>query len=134
MAQNARKQSPRFGSKERPSAPELADDEVLESDVDAQEGNPRSLGEVLGSQTGEGEDIIAPGGWAGTDDATSTAPSDCIGLPPSDQLAELTGGAVSDRNPLIEGEQESPEDLGDAIRNAEDRIVNGGRHPGRNET
>lgn len=34
------------------------------------------IGEVLGSATGEGDRDVTAGGWAGTDDATSTAPSD----------------------------------------------------------
>lgn len=124
MAQNARKQ--------RESAPdsELEAEEMLESDVDAQEGNPKNIGEVMGSSTGEGEDVIAAGGWAGTDDDTSTAPSDRIGLPVADDLAELTGGAISDKDPMIEGETESPAELGEAIQEAEDRILNNGRRPG----
>jgi hypothetical protein len=40
------------------------------------------LGETMGSSTGEAERAIEAGGWAGTDDATSTAPSDEMGNPP----------------------------------------------------
>ena len=37
---------------------------------------PISLGSIRGSSTGEGEFDIIAGGWEGTDDATSTSPSD----------------------------------------------------------
>ncbi len=40
------------------------------------------LGETMGSSTGEAERAVQAGGWAGTDDATSTAPSDQLGNPP----------------------------------------------------
>ena len=39
------------------------------------------LGDTMGSATGEAERAIEAGGWAGTDDATSSAPSDQIGNP-----------------------------------------------------
>ena len=35
-----------------------------------------TLGEVMGTSTGEEDRDSVPGGWEGTDDATSTAPSD----------------------------------------------------------
>lgn len=40
-----------------------------------------SLGSVYGTATGEEEHTTVAGGWAGTDDATSTAPSDEFGTP-----------------------------------------------------
>ena len=40
------------------------------------------LGSIMGSGTGASEHSTVSGGWAGTDDATSTAPSDQIGNPP----------------------------------------------------
>lgn len=39
------------------------------------------LGNIIGASTGDSEHKIVSGGWAGTDDATSTAPSDLIGNP-----------------------------------------------------
>ena len=39
-----------------------------------------SLGSIRGSATGEADRDLVPGGWAGTDDATSTAPSDMMGI------------------------------------------------------
>lgn len=39
------------------------------------------LGSIFGSKTGQTEHSTVSGGWAGTDDATSTAPSDQIGNP-----------------------------------------------------
>lgn len=47
-----------------------------------------NLGDTLGSGTGETENTMQSGGWAGTDDATSTAPSD---MPPVSQDDELEG-------------------------------------------
>lgn len=65
---------------------EKRDDEVrskFRGDSEAERDLPQpvdsevNLGQVMGSMTGEEfEAIEAPGGWAGTDDATSTAPSD----------------------------------------------------------
>src|SRR5580765_317550 len=40
------------------------------------------LGDTMGSSTGEEGRAVEAGGWAGTDDATSTAPCDQIGNPP----------------------------------------------------
>ena len=40
-----------------------------------------ALEDTMGSSTGETERATEAGGWAGTDDATSTAPSDQIGNP-----------------------------------------------------
>jgi hypothetical protein len=39
------------------------------------------IGDTMGSSTGEEERAVEAGGWAGTDDATSTAPSDTMGNP-----------------------------------------------------
>jgi len=44
-----------------------------EEDLD---DDDNAVGEVLGSATGEEDRDPVPGGWEGTDDATSTAPSD----------------------------------------------------------
>lgn len=43
--------------------------------------NEAGVGELMGSSTGEedGEGDTVPGGWQGTDDATSTAPGDLGG-------------------------------------------------------
>jgi hypothetical protein len=51
---------------------------------------PTELMDTLGSATGELERAIEAGGWMGTDDAASTAPSDQIGIPPlSEELKPL---------------------------------------------
>ena len=47
--------------------PAIPDDEL---------GGEDELGTVVGSATGEADRDVLPGGWEGTDDATSTAPSD----------------------------------------------------------
>ncbi len=39
-----------------------------------------TLGTLVGSATGEGDREVVPGGWGGTEDATSTAPSDMEGI------------------------------------------------------
>jgi hypothetical protein len=46
-------------------------------DIDSDE-----LGNIMGSATGESEYSNVSGGWAGTDDDASSAPSDQIGNPP----------------------------------------------------
>jgi len=37
---------------------------------------PKPLSAIIGSSTGEADRDVIAGGWEGTDDATSTAPSD----------------------------------------------------------
>ncbi len=98
---------------------------LREQDGEIAADSPIDLGDLIGGATGEGDDKIVPGGWAGTDDDTSTAPSDRIGVPELDRLSELTGGAISDDNPLIEGGFLVGVDRNDAIRHAEERIVGG---------
>jgi hypothetical protein len=39
-----------------------------------------SLGSIRGTATGEADRDVVPGGWGGTEDATSTAPSDMMGI------------------------------------------------------
>jgi len=39
-----------------------------------------TLGNLVGSATGEADRQVVPGGWSGTEDATSTAPSDLMGI------------------------------------------------------
>ncbi len=64
--------------------------QIREEESDPVNDYSRSPGEVetpkladtLGSATGEDEHAIMAGGWAGTDDATSTAPSDMAFMGP----------------------------------------------------
>jgi len=42
------------------------------------------LGQIVGSATGEADHDVLPGGWEGTDDATSTSPSDIVNPNPRD--------------------------------------------------
>ena len=52
----------------------------------------KEIGILMGSETGEGDHDVLAGGWAGTDDATSTAPAD---LP---DIATDPTGKTSERN------------------------------------
>ncbi len=60
---------------------------------------PIPLGNTLGSSTGETAHTVVPGGWEGTDDATSTAPSDAFGNPPqlTDSITEGMTSAQGDK-------------------------------------
>lgn len=62
-----------------------------------------NLGQLLGGQTGEedSDDAVVPGGWTGSDDATSTAPSD---LPIEIQRRN---------DPLVHREEYDPSGQGD---------------------
>ena len=53
-----------------------------------------NLSRTQGSSTGEEENAIEAGGWAGTDDATSTAPSDLMTR--KKPVSEISCPAVSD--------------------------------------
>ncbi len=80
-----------------------------------------SLGSIRGSATGEGDRDVVPGGWGGTEDATSTAPSDMMGinlspdgLPPEPDINKL-GDDLGDISDLLEtdteGADNSPADV-----------------------
>ena len=53
-----------------------------------------NLSRTEGSSTGEEENAIEAGGWEGTDDATSTAPSDLMSWKKPE--SEITHEAISD--------------------------------------
>lgn len=54
------------------------------------------LGGILGSSTGEEDHEVIPGGWEGTDDATSTSPSDLCQIPERD-FGKEDGSGVTGR-------------------------------------
>jgi hypothetical protein len=60
------------------------------------ENNDEGIGAVYGGQTGEEDCDVVAGGWAGTDDATSTAPSDMAGLLPQ-RNTEINPDAINGR-------------------------------------
>ena len=51
-----------------------------------------TLEDTLGSGTGEDDNALETGGWAGTDDATSTAPSDLAFQGPERPMNHVVGG------------------------------------------
>lgn len=74
-----------------------------------------SLGSIRGSATGEGDRDVVPGGWGGTEDATSTAPSDMPGislspdgLPPEPDIEKI-GDDLGDISDLLETNAEDDE-------------------------
>lgn len=71
----------------------LRDDFRMERSEDREGENPRELSDVIGGSTGERDRDVVPGGWAGTDDATSTAPSDLD--PRLDATSDEDGGEYS---------------------------------------
>ncbi len=64
------------------------------------------LGDTMGSSTGQAERAIEPGGWSGTDDATSTAPSDQIGNPPMPEEEKPFHTIVHDFEETIQQDEE----------------------------
>lgn len=52
------------------------DDQFLMEEVLSEGKLVHNAGELIGSATGESAQAIVPGGWEGTDDATSTEGSD----------------------------------------------------------
>jgi hypothetical protein len=75
------------------------------------------LGNTMGSATGEIERAIEPGGWAGTDDATSTALSDQIGNPPLPEEEKPLHTINRDFDESIELDEQRQEE---AAKNAEE--------------
>lgn len=61
------------------------------------------LGSVVGSATGEADHDPVPGGWEGTDDATSTSPSDLA------QIRLTPSGTVTTSD--VEREQDEAEKI-----------------------
>lgn len=68
------------------------------------------LGETMGSATGEEERAIEAGGWAGTDDATSTSPSDELGNPPLPEDEKPFHTIVRDFEDSIQLDEERQEE------------------------
>lgn len=71
---------------------------------------PRGIGDTMGSSTGEEERAIEAGGWAGTDDATSTAPSDEMGNPSLPEEEKPFHTITRDFDESIQLDEERQED------------------------
>jgi hypothetical protein len=81
------------------------------------------LGMIMGSATGETEQTNVAGGWAGTDDATSTAPSDQIGNPPipeEDKPFDVIARDFDDSVRMLEEEENRDAAEADEIREREE--------------
>lgn len=94
-----------------PRYEEREDRESL-TDTVALGGLEAGLGEMVGTSTGEAPEDVLAGGWQGTDDATSTAPSDVGGsadMKHSDDHGPeavlgraFAGGAMDDETPITD--------------------------------
>ncbi|MBY0370618.1 hypothetical protein K2X33_08030 [bacterium] len=88
----------------------------------------------MGSQTGETENAVVPGGWAGTDDAFSTAPSDQIGNPkPADKVNLEDDLILEDQRQveaarLVDEKQELDEAESRSLRHRLAELIALGRH------
>ena len=65
------------------------------------------LKDTMGSATGQVEHAPLAGGWSGTDDATSTAPSDQIGNPPIAEEEKPLHTIARDFDESIQSDEES---------------------------
>ena len=72
---------------------------------------------TMGSSTGEEERAIEAGGWAGTDDATSTAPSDEMGNPSLPEEEKPFHQITRDFDESIQHDEERQEE---AVQKAEE--------------
>jgi hypothetical protein len=70
----------------------------------------RELDETMGSTTGEADRAVEAGGWTGTDDATSTAPSDQIGNPPMAEEEKPLHTITHDFDESIQRDEERQEE------------------------
>jgi hypothetical protein len=68
------------------------------------------IGNIMGSKTGDSEHSLVTGGWAGTDDATSTAPSDQMGNPPIPEEDKSVGAIQHDFEKAVEEDEEAQTD------------------------
>lgn len=85
-----------------PNSPNVSLEEQQSATTDATV--PSRLGETMGSSTGEDEFSAVSGGWEGTDDATSTAPSD-LAHPPKPVVHRASNVTPEDLPPeeLLDG-------------------------------
>ncbi len=68
------------------------------------------IGSIMGSSTGETEQMLVSGGWAGTDDATSTSLSDQLGNPPMPEEEKPLATIRQDfETTLLQAEEEQQE-------------------------
>lgn len=67
---------------------------------------PMDVGSLMGSSTGEEENMLVSGGWAGTDDATSTSISDQLGNPPIPEEEKPLSAIAHDFDTTIENAEE----------------------------
>jgi len=64
------------------------------------------LGDTMGSATGAEEHATLAGGWSGTDDAASTAPSDQLGNPPLAEGERPPHEIARDLDHSVQGDEE----------------------------
>jgi hypothetical protein len=81
------------------------------------------LGDTMGSSTGERERAVEAGGWAGTDDATSTAPSDEIGNPPLAEQEKPFHTITRDFDQSIELDEQRQEESAEDADEASERLT-----------
>ncbi len=87
-----------------PSTVSLEEQQSATTDATVPSRPSLGLGETMGSSTGEAEFSAVSGGWEGTDDATSTAPSD-LAHPPKPVVHRASNVTPEDLPPeeLLEG-------------------------------
>lgn len=81
------------------------------------------IGNTMGSSTGESERAIQAGGWAGTDDATSTAPSDQMGNPPLPEEEKPLHTIARDFDDTIQRDEERQEEAAEDAEEETERMI-----------
>jgi hypothetical protein len=81
------------------------------------------LDDTMGSSTGEAERAVEAGGWAGTDDATSTAPSDEIGNPPIPEEEKPFHTITRDFEESIQNDEERQEEAAEDSEEASQMLI-----------
>ena len=83
----------------------------------------RGIGDTMGSSTGEEARAIEAGGWAGTDDATSTAPSDEMGNPSLSEEEKPFHTITRDFDESIQLDEERQEESAEEAEEAREMMT-----------
>ena len=84
---------------------------------------PPHLEDTMGTATGELEHAVLPGGWSGTDDAVSTAPSDQIGNPPMAEAEKPIHTIAHDLEETIQLDEELQQERAMACEEKDERAL-----------
>ena len=82
-----------------------------------------TLEDTMGSSSGQADRAVEAGGWAGTDDATSTAPSDQLGNPPLSEEEKPFHTIMRDFDESLQLDEERQEEAAEDAEDATEMLL-----------